>query len=65
METLARRNDNRNGQGKMAAFMRLRPPTFDSSEDDPLVADDRLRTITKKLNVVGATDEEKVTLATH
>jgi hypothetical protein len=65
METLARRNDNGNGQGKMAAFMRLRPPTFDSSEDDPLVADDWLRTITKKLNVVGATDEEKVTLATH
>ncbi|XP_066374104.1 uncharacterized protein [Miscanthus floridulus] len=50
---------------KWLAFMRLHPPTFDSSEDDPLVADDCLRTITKKLNAVRATDEEKVTLATH
>jgi hypothetical protein len=49
----------------MAAFMRLHPPTFDSSEDDPLVADDWLWTITKKLNAVRATNEEKVTLATH
>ena len=65
MEALARRPENGNGQGKMAAFMRLHPPTFDSSEDDPLVADDWLRTITKKLNVVRASDEEKVTLATH
>ena len=65
MEALARRPENGNGQGKMAAFMRLHPPTFDSSEDDPLVVDDWLRTITKKLNVVRASDEEKVTLATH
>jgi hypothetical protein len=65
METLARRHDNGNVQGKMAAFMRLNPPTFDSSEDDPLAADDWLRTITKKLKAVRATDEEKVTLATH
>ena len=45
--------------------MRLHPPTFDSAEDDPLSADDWLRTITKKLNAVRATDEEKVVLATH
>ena len=65
LKNLARRQDNGNGQGKMAAFMRLHPPTFDSAEDDPLSADDWLRTITKKLNVVRASDEEKVTLATH
>ena len=65
LENLARRQDNGNGQGKMAAFMRLHPPTFDSVEDDPLSADDWLRTITKKLNAVRATDEEKVNLATH
>jgi hypothetical protein len=65
MEAIARRPENGNGQGKMAAFMRLHPPTFDNSEDDPLVADDWLRTIIKKLNAVRATDEEKVTLATH
>ena len=45
--------------------MRLHPPTFDSTEDDPLSVDDWLRTIIKKLNVVRATDEEKVVLATH
>ena len=45
--------------------MRLHPPTFDSAEDDPLSADDWLRTITKKLNAIGTTDEEKVNLATH
>jgi len=65
LENLARRLDNGNGQGKMAAFMRLHPPTFDSAEEDPLAADDWLRTITKKLNAVRATDEEKVNLATH
>ena len=45
--------------------MRLHPLTFDSAEDDPLSADDWLCTIIKKLNVVRATDEEKVILATH
>ena len=49
----------------MAAFMRLHPPTFNSAEDDPLSADNWLRTIIKKLNAVRATDEEKVILATH
>ena len=49
----------------MAAFMRLHPPTLGSAEDDPLSADDSLRTIIKKLNAVRATDEEKVILATH
>ena len=48
----------------MAKFMRLHPPTVDSSEDDPLVEDDWLHTITK-LNAVRTTDEEKETLATH
>ena len=49
----------------MAAFMRLHPPTFDSAEDDPLLPDDWLHTITKKLNAVQATDEENIILATH
>ncbi|XP_066395952.1 uncharacterized protein [Miscanthus floridulus] len=49
----------------MAAFMRLHPPTFGSAEDDPLLADDWLHTIIKKLNVVRAIDKEKVILATH
>ena len=45
--------------------MRLHPPTFDSAEEDPLSVDDWLHAITKKLNAVRATDEEKVNLATH
>ena len=65
LENLARRLYNGNGQGKMAAFMRLHPPTFYSAEDDSLSANDWLRTITKKLNAIQATDEEKVNLATH
>ena len=49
----------------MTTFMRLQPPTFDTTEDDPLSADDWLCTITKKLSAVRATKEEKVILATH
>ena len=45
--------------------MRFHPPTFDSAEDDPLLVDDWLCTITNKLNAVRATDGEKVILATH
>ena len=65
LENLARRQDNGNGQGKMAALMRLHPPTFNSAEDDPLSANGWLRTITKKLNAIGTIVEEKVNLATH
>jgi hypothetical protein len=65
LENLAGRQDNGNGQGKMAAFMRLHPPTFDSIENDPLSANNWLHTIIKILNAVRATDEEKVILATH
>ena len=45
--------------------MRFHPPTFDNAKDDPLSANDWLCTITKKLNAIRATDEEKVNLATH
>ena len=65
LENLARRQDNCNGHGKMAAFMRLHPLTFDSAEDDPLSTDDWFHTVIKKLNAVRATNEEKVILATH
>ena len=65
LERLAGRQDQDHGHGKMAAFMRLHPPTFDSAEEDPLAADDWLRAITKKLSAVRATEEEKVILATH
>ena len=52
LENLVRRQDNRNVQGKMAAFMRLHPPTFDSAKEDPLSIDDWLHAITKKLSAV-------------
>ena len=48
----------------MNSFMRLRPPQFDST-DDPLVADDWLRTIEKKIDLMQCTPEEKVRLAAH
>src|SRR6266508_787497 len=49
----------------MSEFMRLRPTTFDHTDEDPLVADDWLRAISKKLEVANANDQEKVLLATH
>ena len=69
MEALAQGINNRGeGQGyqsKMSEFMRLRPATFDHTDEDPLIADDWLRAISKKLEVVNANDQEKVTLASH
>jgi hypothetical protein len=49
----------------MTEFMRLRPPTFDSTDDDPLAADDWLRNINKKLELVTTDDRQKVMLASH
>ena len=49
---------------KIEGFIKLRPPTFEFSED-PLEADDWLREIEKKLDLTTCTDEECVTLATH
>ena len=60
LENITRRQDNGNGKGKMAAFMRLHPPMFENAKDDPLLVDDWLHTITKKLNAVRVTEEEKV-----
>ena len=48
----------------MAEFMRIRPPTFDST-DDPLEADDWLWAITRKLHVVNCEGRDRVNLATH
>src|SRR5438105_827037 len=69
LETLTQGLNNCGGgqgyQSKMSEFMRLRPATFDHTDEDPLVADDWLRAISKKLEVVNANDQEKVTLASH
>ena len=70
MEAIAHGIQNNRGggpgnQSKMGEFMRLRPATFDHTDEDPLVADDWLRAINKKLEVVNANDREKVVLASH
>ena len=54
-----------NPQNRMSEFMRLRPPTFDSADEEPLAADDWLREINKKLDIVAAGDQERVMLAAH
>ena len=44
--------------------MKFRAPTFDNSED-PLEADDWLREINKKLNIIHARGRDRVLLAAH
>ncbi|XP_062206155.1 uncharacterized protein LOC133908039 [Phragmites australis] len=67
LEALAQTGINNQGYGpqnKMAEFMRIKPPTFDST-DDPLEADDWLRAITKNLKVINCEGQERVNLAAH
>ena len=48
------RHENARGpEARLSEFMKFRPPTFDSSED-PLKADDWLREINKKLDIIHA-----------
>lgn len=54
-----------NSQSRMLEFTRLRPPTFDNTEDELLAADDWLRDINKKLDNVATSDHERVMLAAH
>ena len=51
-------------ESRLNSFSRLRPSTF-SESDDPLVADDWLRDIERKLDLIRCTDEEKVDFAAH
>ncbi|KAM0911004.1 hypothetical protein ACQ4PT_013787 [Festuca glaucescens] len=51
-------------QDRLTRFLRLNPPTF-SSSPEPIVADDWLRTINKKLDTIQAHGEEKVRFAAH
>ena len=45
--------------------MKLRPPTYDGTDPDPLVADDWLKEMEKKLDLTTFTDDECVGAATH
>ncbi|XP_066162141.1 uncharacterized protein, partial [Oryza sativa Japonica Group] len=49
---------------KLLDFLRIQPPTF-SSTTNPMEANDWLRAIEKKLNLLQCNDREKVAFATH
>ncbi|XP_066164336.1 uncharacterized protein [Oryza sativa Japonica Group] len=49
---------------KLLDFLRIQPPTF-SSTTNPMEANDWLRAIEKKLNLLQCNDQEKVAFATH
>ena len=51
-------------QNRMSEFLRIRPPTFSSSVE-PMDADDWLRAIGKKLDILQCTDRERVLFASH
>lgn len=66
LEVISREQQSNHGNSsRMTEFMKLRPPVYDSADDDPLAADDWLKTITKKLDLVAVSDQEKVMLSTH
>jgi hypothetical protein len=48
----------------LTRFLMLNPPLF-SSSPEPIVADDWLRNMGRKLATAGCTDEEKVRFASH
>ena len=50
---------------KLEGFLKLRPPTFDRSDDDPITTEDWLREMEKKLDVTTCSDEECVGVAAH
>ena len=52
-------------QRKLEGFLELRPPTFDSSDDDPIATEDWLCEIEKKVDLTTCSDEECVRVTTH
>ena len=71
METLAEGLLCHNGgppndfKRKLEGFLKLRPPTFDSSDDDPITIEDWLRDMEKKLDLTTCSDEECVGVTAH
>jgi N-glycosylase/DNA lyase len=49
----------------LEGFLKLRPPTFDTADDDPIAAEDWLREMEKKLDLTTCTNEECVGVAAH
>ena len=70
-ETLAEGLLRRNGgppndfQRKLEDFIKLRPPTFARSNDDPIAAEDWLCEMEKKLDLTTCSNEECVGVAAH
>jgi len=58
------RDNARGPEARLSEFMKFRPPTFDHAED-PLEADDWLREINKKLDIIHARGIDRVLLAAH
>jgi len=58
------RKNARGPEARLSEFMKLRPPTFDHAED-PLEADDWLREINKRLDIIHARGRDRVLLAAH
>ena len=67
-QNMANNNHNNNAPPPppdlLGRFLRLNPPTF-SSTSEPIVADDWLRTVSKKLATLGCSDAEKLRFASH
>jgi hypothetical protein len=59
-----RRENVRGPEARLSEFMKFRPPTFDHAED-PLEANDWLREINKKLDIIQARGRDRVLLAAH
>jgi hypothetical protein len=49
----------------LEGFLKLRPPTFDYADDDPITTEDWLWEIEKKLDLTTCTNEECVGVAAH
>ena len=58
------RDNVRELEAQLSEFMKFRPPTFEHAED-PLKADDWLREINKKFDIIHARGRDRVILAAH
>ena len=64
MQTIVGQNQNQGSRSKLSDFQRTHPPSFNQA-DDPMEADDWLRTIEKTLEIARCEEPDKVPFATH
>lgn len=71
LATLVEGTNRRNGghqndfQRKLEGFLKLRAPTFNGDNNDPIAADDWLKEIEKRLDLTTCTDDKCVGIAAH